>query len=116
MNLKKKILFNRIEVGEYEATGDLQVDAEAVREVLKSKGLYKKPSTTDAMLGQAHAFAHTAIELYNKKIKHSPVDIMGIAPFIVNPTFSIEIYLSGDIFTRKIIYTSKCNQSGIYCM
>jgi hypothetical protein len=45
------------------------------------------------MFRQGNSFASVAIGLYEKGLKKSPYDGKSICPFIVNATFSIELYL-----------------------
>ncbi len=90
---EKTIYLEGREIGTYEATGDLEVDAQNIQEILKEKGLHKEASTTEHMHGQANSFAHTANKLYNQDLKSFPRNGSAIAPFITNATFSIELYL-----------------------
>lgn len=90
---KKEVILNGIVVGEVEATGNIERDLQAIRALLKEKGLHKEVSENDAMYGQANSFAETANNIYGKDLKHSPYKGSSSAPFVVNATFSIEIYL-----------------------
>lgn len=90
---KKEVLLNGFVVGEVEATGDFEKDAQVVRDFLKEKGLDREISTDDSMHGQANSFAEVANELYRRNLKHSPYKGNSTAPFVVNAVLSIEIYL-----------------------
>jgi len=90
---KQKIIFNGVEIGEFEATGDLKKDAETVEKYLKKKGLYREISEPDSIHGQANSFAEVANNIYTKYLSKSPYYGPSIAPFVVNATFSIELYL-----------------------
>ena len=69
---QKTVLLNGVAVGEVMSTGDIEKDAEAVREFLKSKGLHKEISLFQAMLNQAVAFANTSAYLYERDLKRAP--------------------------------------------
>ena len=90
---QKTVLLNGVAVGEVMSTGDIEKDAEAVREFLKSKGLHKEISLFQAMLNQAVAFANTSAYLYERDLKRAPRKGNSSAPFVVNATFSIELYI-----------------------
>ena len=89
----KTVLLNGIAVGEVMSTGDLEKDTEAVRQFLKSKDLHKEVSLFQAMFNQAVAFANTSAYLYERDLKHAPRRGFSAAPFVVNATFSIELYI-----------------------
>jgi len=91
--MKRKILLNGIIVGEHDSTGDAEEDILAIRKYLQEKGLWKEVSRNDSMFGQANSFAETANLLYRKNLRNSPYNGSAVAPFIVNASFSIEIYL-----------------------
>ena len=87
------MLLNGVAVGEVMSTGDMEKDAEAVREFLKSKGLHKEISLFQAMFNQAMAFANTSAYLYERDLKRALRKGSSSAPFVVNATFSIELYI-----------------------
>lgn len=89
----KRIICNGVVVGEIEATGDYENDVIATRNFLKEKGLHKNVSTNDAMFRQANSFAEAAMNIYKKDFAQSPYNVLSAAPFVVNATFCIEIYL-----------------------
>jgi hypothetical protein len=89
----KTVLLNGIAVGEVVSTGDMQRDAEATRQLLKTKGLHKEVTAFQAMFNQAIAFANTSALLYERDLRRSPRKGVSIAPFVVNAAFSIELYL-----------------------
>lgn len=91
---KTKTLFvDGVAVGEVEATGDREKDIEIARKFLKDRGLHKKVTLVQAMFRQAVSFASTANYVYERDLKNLPRNILGIAPFVVNSAFSIEVYL-----------------------
>jgi hypothetical protein len=102
--IKKDIILNGIIVGSYDATDDNEKDMEAVREFLKEKGLHKEVTTNDAMYGQANAFAEVANGLYKRDLIYSPFKGSSVPPFVVNASFSIELYLKTihDAYGNKI--------------
>ena len=89
----KTVLLNGIAVGEVMSTGDMDKDTEAVRQFLKFKGLHKKVSLFQAIFNQAVAFANTSASLYERDLKRAPRKGFSAAPFVVNATFSIELYI-----------------------
>lgn len=89
----KTVLLNGIVVGEVLSIGDTEHDVEAVRQFLKSKGLHKEVSLFQAIFNQAFAFANTSAYLYERDLRCSPRKGVSVAPFVVNATFSIELYL-----------------------
>jgi HEPN domain-containing protein len=88
-----KVKYRGVVVGEIEPTGDTQQDAEAARQLLVSKGLYKETSDFELTLHQAVAFAHTAKLLYERGLYDPEHVANSTAPFIVNAAFSIELHL-----------------------
>ena len=91
--VKKDILVDGIVVGSYDFTGDMKKDIEAAEAYLKAKGIHKEVSKSDAIFRQANSFAEVANHLYQTGLKKSPYKGAYISPFIVNATFSIELYL-----------------------
>ena len=91
--VKKDILFNGVLVGSYEATGDMEKDAQATRDFLSKKGLLKEITENDQMFGLANSFAEVANAIYSNHLKKSPYKGSSTVPFVVNATFSIELYL-----------------------
>jgi len=91
--MKKDILVNGIVVGSYEATGDYIKDIEVVDKIIKEKGLHKEVTTNDSMFGQANHFSRVAEDIYKDAFKQSPFKGGFMGPFVVNATFSIELYL-----------------------
>jgi hypothetical protein len=90
---RKDILLNGVVVGSYDSTGDALEDVKICEEILKEKGLYRETTTNDAMFNQANAFATVSQSLYDGGLKKSPFKGVNVAPFVVNATFSIELYL-----------------------
>lgn len=93
MIVKKDIILNGVIVGSHNSTGDNEKDIHDVREFLKTKGLYKEITINDSMYGQANSFAEVAKNLYETHLKKSPIHGSSIAPFVVNASFSVELYL-----------------------
>ena len=89
----KNILYNGVVVGAHESTGDDQKDAELVLIFLKEKGLYQPISLNDQIFSQANSFAKIANDIYDNDLKTSPYKGSSVSPFVVNATFSIELYL-----------------------
>ena len=89
----KTVLLNGIVVGEVESSGNLERDAETVREFLKAKGLHKETSLFQGIFNQAMAFANTSAHLYEKDLRRPPRKGVSVVPFVVNAAFSIELYL-----------------------
>jgi HEPN domain-containing protein len=86
-------VLNGVVVGEMEATGDFEKDAELTIQFLKDKGLYQKPDSLKTIFRQALSFATTAAHLYKKGLSSSPWNVHDVAPFVVNSAFSIELYI-----------------------
>jgi len=89
----KNLLLDGILVGQIPSTGDLEKDTEAATAYLKSKGLYKEMLLPKAMFNQAMAFFSSAIDIYNANLTKNPINPSGVAPFVVNAAFSLEIFL-----------------------
>jgi hypothetical protein len=100
----KTLYFNGIIVGEVEATGHHDRDAEAAVQFLKDKGLHKEITPGQAMFRQAVSFATTAAYLYRTDLLKAPRNGASIAPFVVNSAFSMELYLKtlGEIHNRAL--------------
>lgn len=90
---KKDVYFNGMLAGSHESTGDPEGDCIAAEKVLKEKGLLEDIPLYKGMYGHANASAAVANELYYTKLRSTPVDGDAICPFIVNATFSAEVYL-----------------------
>jgi hypothetical protein len=88
----KKLFLNGVLVGEVPATGDTSVDAAVARQFLKDRGLDREVTVVQAMFRQAVSFCDTAAML-NADLQKQPSRGLTIAPFVVNLTFSIELYL-----------------------
>ena len=80
-------------IGQYKSTGDDAADAENLQKMLREKGLYKEVLPELRMFQQALSFATTAAYLHNRDLKSFPRNPLSIAPFVVNSTFAIELYL-----------------------
>jgi hypothetical protein len=62
------------------------------QQFLKDRGLHREVTVVQAMFRQAVSFADTAAMLY-ADLQQQPSRGLTIAPFVVNLTFSIELYL-----------------------
>jgi hypothetical protein len=91
--VKRDILFNGAWVGSYEATDNEQKDASFIHDLLVGKGLIKEVPQYNQIHGQANAFAEVANAIYAKDLKVSPYKGSSAPPFVVNATFSVELYL-----------------------
>ena len=89
---KKPLYLNGVIVGEVEQTGDPQKDIQMGRDFLESKGLLKEITVPQVMFRQARSFANTASYL-QRGLLQIPANALDFAPFVVNSTFSIELYL-----------------------
>jgi hypothetical protein len=65
----------------------------SLRQFLKNRGLYKEVTLIEAIFRHAVSFASTASYVYERDLKKAPRNGFGIAPFVVNAAFSIELYL-----------------------
>lgn len=94
INKKMKTLYvDGKPVGEVEATGDTEKDIEIARKFLREHGLEKEVTLVQSMFRQALSFASAAKYVYVNDLKKTPSNPLGIAPFVVNSAFSIEVYL-----------------------
>ena len=66
----KEIVLNGLVVGSVATTGNFEQDAEAVRQFMKERGLWKKVEPGSAIFGQAVAFANAAAALHQKTIEN----------------------------------------------
>lgn len=80
-------------IGEIPCTGDTKKDIQNAQDLFKSKGLSKKDEEADSMFQQAASFAKLALEIYDTKLAKVPPEFSYAAPFVVNATFSIEVYI-----------------------
>lgn len=111
---KKKLYVNGIIVGEVEATGDVQKDMELARDFLKSKGLHKEVTLTQAMFRQAVSFSTTAAYIHKRDLLTTPANGLSVAPFVVNSAFSIEIYLKTLLSLHDIVVPRKHSLLTLY--
>lgn len=89
----KDIMIDNVVVGQIKTTGDHDKDLAAAEEFLKAKGLWRQPELSDSMFNQAFSFSSVARKINHEGLQNLPRDAMSITPFVVNATFSIEIYL-----------------------
>jgi hypothetical protein len=90
----KTLLLNGIAVGDVPATGDANLDAEAARQFLDSRGLLKPVPLERRIFNQAVAFSSTAAHLHKSGLSGPPPhDGRTVSPFIVNSAFACELYL-----------------------
>src|SRR5262245_40553565 len=92
---RKKVFADGVFVAEIAATGDTMQDALAARAAIEQAGIKRgPPSIEKLMFNQAVAFARTARHVQDRDLRGGPPhNPLGIAPFVVNLAFSIEIYL-----------------------
>ncbi len=88
----KDLYLNGVLVGQVPRTGDRAADVLVARQYLKDKGLYREVTVAQAMFRQADSFSRVAALLY-ADLTRKPSSGFTIAPFVVNLTFSIELYL-----------------------
>ncbi len=81
------------EIGKFIETGNAEADAQAAYEIFKASGLHKKLSKAEIIFGQANAFAHTALEIYKQHFSTEPPTFRAIAPYVVNATLAIELFI-----------------------
>lgn len=100
----KTIYVNGVAVGQVPATGDVEKDIEVAQQFLKDKGLYKETSLVESMFRQALSFCNTSAYIYERDLLKTPRNGLGVAPFVVNSAFSIELYLKtlGQIHGRSL--------------
>jgi hypothetical protein len=89
----KTLKFQGEVVGEYLGSDDLDEDVAAARELLRQKGLDKRPSLPQTIYGQAAAFAYAADQIYRELRQRAPDRPIVAAPFVVNAAFSAELFL-----------------------
>ena len=75
------------------ATDNLEKEHEAAIALLREKGLYQETTREQAIFRQALSFATTASYLYQRDLTVVPRNGMSVAPFVVNATFALELYL-----------------------
>jgi hypothetical protein len=93
MTETKKLYLDGEYVGEYVPSGDLEKEREAAIALLREKGLYQVTTPEQAIFRQALSFATTASYLYQRDLTVVPRNGMSVAPFVVNATFALELYL-----------------------
>ncbi len=90
---KKKVYHQGVFVGEYEMTGDMLQDVVLVDKILAERGFSRQALPPHvAIFHQAYAFSKASTFLYQGVIRKPP-DVTAVTPFVVNITFSIELYL-----------------------
>jgi len=89
----KDILMNNKVVGQIDPTGDRDKDLAAAEKLLREKGLWGKPDLCDSMFNQAFSFSSIARKINHDGLNQLTRDPISITPFIVNATFSVEVYL-----------------------
>lgn len=90
---KKEVHHEGIRVGAVDGTGTLEGDAAAAHELLESLVLVKHLSPWMTAFGHARSFANVAITLHRQIILSKMRDMTAVHPFVVNATFSIELFL-----------------------
>lgn len=89
----KTVYLNGVAVGQVPAMGSVEKDLEVAQQFLKDKGLYKETKLVEAMFRQAVSFCNTSAYIYERDLLKAPRNGLGVAPFVVNSAFSIELYL-----------------------
>lgn len=91
--VKKKIHHNGVYIGEFETTGDDLKDVVIVSRILDERGLNGGAVPLHvSIFQQAYSFSIAATQLF-QRIVQKPPDVTAVSPFVVNITFSIELYL-----------------------
>jgi len=90
---KKTVFLNGIAVGDVDVGGDRDSEIQAIRTFLEERGLKKEVSRFTANFNAALAFANTAAHIYEQDLQRAPRKGPSIVPFVVNATFSIELYI-----------------------
>lgn len=91
--MPKSVMFNGVKVGEIAATGDDKQDAERAYQFLVDRGLVKPISLAARTFRQAAAFSGVAAGLFPELRDDNPRFANIAAPFVVNISFAIELYL-----------------------
>lgn len=89
----KTVMCDNKPIGYVKDVEDLQEAARLAQELLKSKGLWRDISKSEMIFSQAQSFASVSAYIYEKDLKSLPRNPQGITPFVVNATFSAEMYL-----------------------
>lgn len=88
----KALMYQGRKVADVEMSGDVAVDLEKCRKVLKDLGLYEPTTKLQAMHRQAHSFAICAIRIHDALLQKER-NFAAASPFVVNAAFSLEVYL-----------------------
>jgi len=91
--MKKRLHHNGQYICDYESTGDDLKDLAAVNAIMAARGLDFKPTPEQAIFRQALSFANISADIFQKYLLITPPDGSGMAPFVVNAVFGIELYL-----------------------
>ncbi|PSU99765.1 hypothetical protein [Photobacterium kishitanii] len=98
MNIKppkgmKTVLMDNELIGYIEDHEDQAIVQKRAENLLQSKGLLKDIPKAQTMFAQAQSFGQAAMLIYKRDLANFPRNPYGIAPFIVNAAFSVEMYL-----------------------
>ena len=93
MTTTKKLYCDGVYVCDYESNDDLDDDQMAVIQILKQRGLHKEVTLEQSIFRQAVSFGTTAAYLWERDLNRVPRQGISIAPFVVNATFALELYL-----------------------
>ncbi len=89
----KAVFFNNEKVGEIEDCGDDRINAVKAYEMLVARGLVKQLSLAQRTFRQAAAFNGVAAQIWPQLRTDNPALANVAAPFVVNITFAIELFL-----------------------
>ena len=89
----KDLYLNGELIGRYNSTGDYGADAKQIQEILREKGLDRTISRPIQMFYQALSFCENGRISLRSRSEILPTNPLSIAPFVVNSTFAIELYL-----------------------
>ena len=80
-------------VGEVPITGNPELDVATAERFLVERGLFRETRRIAAMLVQAYSFGKNAQHIYERYLSGPLANPLGMAPFVVNGSFALEIYV-----------------------
>ena len=89
----KTVMCDNKPIGYIKDVKDPKEAAKLAEDLIKSKGLWREISKSESIYNQAQSFSNTSACLYRKDLKSLPRNPQSITPFVVNATFSAEMYL-----------------------
>lgn len=91
---KIEVYLNDKLAGTVDDQGDLDANKSASMKFLIDNGMMEKDVDLPVRIfNQAQAFSKSARELYDEGLSKPPYDSYKVSPYVVNSTFSIELYL-----------------------